>query len=101
MLTSTEVRDSISSFQQVFSVKPGGVTVSADGKEVKRASVYAVVQPSVGAVVVGASGVCVCVCVWVCTYLLRVCVCACVRVCVCACVHGVSGCVRCRSDATR
>lgn len=45
MLTSTEVRDSISSFQQVFSVKPGGVTVSADGQEVKRASVYAVVQP--------------------------------------------------------
>ena len=45
MLTSTEVRDSISSFQQVFSVKPGGVTVSADGQEVKRASVYAVAQP--------------------------------------------------------
>ena len=90
MLTSTEVRDSISSFQQVFSVKPGGVTVSADGKEVKRASVYAVVQPSV---VRWSWGHPVCVCVWVCAYLLRVCV--------CACVHGVSGCVRCRSDATR
>ena len=95
MLTSTEVRDSISSFQQVFSVKPGGVTVSADGKEVKRASVYAVVQPSVGAVFEGASGVCVCVCVGV--HVPP----ACVRVCVCACVHGVSGCVRCRSENTR